>query len=61
MLAEAVMVITAAAGVLVIGERVEATAEWVTLWPCILLQVGVLFGGEVSVKGGSVVVRAGIV
>ena len=61
MLAEVVVVAAAAAGVLAIGERVGAMAERVTLRPCVLLRVGVLMGEEVSVGGGSVVVRAGIV
>ena len=43
---------------LAIGERVGVTAERVTLRPYILPQVGVLMGGEVSVKRGSVVVQA---
>ena len=61
MLAEAVAVIAAAAGVLTIGERIGATAERVTLRPYVLPRVGVLMGGEVEVGGRSVVVRAGIV
>ena len=55
-LAEAVVVAVTAAGVLAIGERVGAIAERVTLRPYILLQIGVLIGGEVSVKKKSVVV-----
>ena len=61
MLAEAVVVVAAAAGILAISERVGATAKQVTLRPCVLLQVGVLMGGEVLVRGKSVVVRAEIV
>ena len=56
MLAEVVVVIAVAAGVLIIGKRVKVIVEWVTLWPYILLQVGVLIGGEVLIKGRSVVV-----
>ena len=56
MLAEVVVVAAAVAGVLAIGKRVGVMAERVTLRPYILLQVGVLMGEEVSVKGGSVVV-----
>ena len=55
------MVAVVAASVLAIGKRVRATAEQMTLRPCILLQIGVLFRGEVLVKGRSVVVWAGIV
>ena len=52
---------TAAPGVLAIGERVGGAAvERVPLWPCVLLRVGVLMGGEVLV-GGGVVARAGMV
>ena len=41
----------------VIGERVRGiTVEWVPLWLCVLLQIGVLIEGEVLVGGGSVVV-----
>jgi hypothetical protein len=59
-LAEAVVAI-AAPGVLAIGERVRGAAvERVPLRPCVLLQVGVLIGGEVLV-GGGVVARAGMV
>ena len=46
---------------LAIGERVRGAAvEQVPLRPCVLLQVGVLIGGEVLV-GGGVVARVGIV
>ena len=54
-LAEAIVVV-AAAGVLAIGKRVEVMAEWVTLRPYILPRVGVLIGGEVLVRGGSIVI-----
>ena len=54
MLAEAIAVIAAAAGVLAIGKRVGVMAEQITLRPYILPQVGVLIGGEVSVRGGEV-------
>ena len=55
MLVEAAAV-TAAPGLLVIGERVRgAAAERVPLRPRVLLQVGVLMGG------GGIVARAGIV
>ena len=50
------MVVAVAADVVVISKRVKATVEWVTLRPCILLQVGVLIGGEVLVRGGSIVI-----
>ena len=54
MLAEAVAAI-AVPSVLVIGERVRGAAvEQVPLRPYILLQVGVLIGGEVLVGGGIV-------
>ena len=56
MLAEAIVVTAAAAGVLAIGERVGIIAKWVTLQPCILPQVGVLIKKEVLVRGRSVVV-----
>ena len=56
MLAEAIAVAAAAAGVLAIGKRVGVTAEWVTLRPYILLQMGVLIRGKVSVGGGSIIV-----
>ena len=56
MLAEVVTITAAAASVLVIGKRVRVTAKRVTLRPYILLQVEVLIGGEVSVRGGSVIV-----
>ena len=56
MLAEAIAVTAAAAGMLAIGKRVKAMAKWVTLRPYILLQVKVLIGEEVSVRGESVVV-----
>jgi len=53
-LAEAIVAV--APSVLAIGERVRGvTVEWVPLWPCVLLQVGVLIGGEVLVGKGSVV------
>ena len=55
------MVIAAAAGILTIGKRIRVIAEWVTLRPYILLQVGVLIRGKVSVKKKSVIVRAEIV
>jgi hypothetical protein len=49
-----VIVLEAALGVLGISKRVEgAVTEWVPLQLRILLQVGVLGGGEVS-KGGIV-------
>ena len=60
-LAEAVVVAVTAAGVLAIGKRIRVTAEQVTLQPYILLQVEVLIGEEVLVKGGSIVVQARIV
>jgi len=48
--------------VLVIGKRVKGvTVERVPLWLCVLLQVGVLIGGEVLVGRGSVVTQAEIV
>jgi len=51
-----------ALSVLAISKRVKgAAAEWVPLWPCVLLQVGVLIGEEVLVREGSVVAQAGIV
>ena len=56
MLAEVVVVTVTAAGVLAISERIGVTAKRVTLRLYILLQVGVLIGEEVLVKGGSVVV-----
>ena len=56
MLAEVVVVAAVVAGVLAIGERVGVMAKWVTLRLYILLQVGVLMGEEVLVKGGSIVV-----
>ena len=56
MLAEAVAVIAAAAGVLTIGKRIRAIAEQITLQPYILLRMGVLIGGKVSVRRRSVVV-----
>ena len=56
MLAEAVVVAAAAAGVLAIGKRVRVMAKQVTLRPYILPQVGVLIGGGFSVKGKSIVV-----
>ena len=56
MLAEAIVVAAAAAGVLVISERVKATVERVTLRPYVLLRVRVLIREEVSARGGSVVV-----
>ena len=56
MLAEVVVVTAAVASVLAIGERVGVIVEWVTLRPYILLQVGVLIGEEVLVRGESVVV-----
>jgi hypothetical protein len=60
MLAEAVAVI-AASSVLAIGKRVRgAAAERVPLRPRILLQVGVLIGGEVLV-GRGIVARARMV
>ena len=60
MLTEAVAAIVAP-GMLVIGKRVRGAAvERVPLRPCVLLQVGVLIGGEVLV-GGGIVARAGIV
>jgi hypothetical protein len=52
--------VIAASGVLAISKRVRGAAvEQVPLRPCVLLQVGVLIGGEVLV-GGGVVARAGI-
>ena len=60
-LAEAVVVIAAAAGVLTIGERIGVMAERVTLRPYILPRVGVLIGGEVLVRGRNIIVQAGIV
>ena len=51
MLAEAIAVVAAAAGVLAIGKKVRVTAEWVTLRPYILPQVGVLMGGKRSSIG----------
>ena len=58
--AEATVVVVLS--MLAIGKRVGGAAvEWVPLWPCILLQVGVLIGGEVLVGGGSVVARVEIV
>ena len=56
MLAEVVTVAVAAASVLAIGKRVGAIAKRVTLRPYILPRVGVLIGGEVSVKGGNIIV-----
>ena len=56
MLAEAVVLIAVAAGVLTIGKRIGVMAKWVTLRPYILPRVGVLIGGEVSVEKKSVVV-----
>ena len=50
------MVAAVAAGVLAIGKRVGVIVKWVTLQPYILLQVGVLVGGEVLVKRGSIIV-----
>jgi len=48
---------TAAPGVPAIGKRVRGVAvEQVPLRPRVLLQVGVLMGGEVLVGGGGVVV-----
>ena len=61
MLAEVVVVAVTAAGVLAIGKRIRVTAEQVTLQPYILLQVEVLIGEEVSVRGRSIVVQARIV
>ena len=61
MLVEVVVVAVVTAGVLAIGEKVGAMVEWVTLRPYILLRVGVLIGEEVLVRGGSIVVQAGIV
>ena len=59
-LAEAIAVV--APSVPVIGERVKgAVVERVPLWLCVLLQVGVLMGGEVLVGGGSVVAQVEIV
>jgi len=59
-LAEAIAVV--APSVPVIGERVKgAVVERVPLWLCVLLQVGVLMGGEVLVGGGSVVAWVEIV
>ena len=56
-----VVVAIAAPSMLAIGERVRGAAvERVPLRPCVLLQVGVLMGGEVLV-GGGVVARTGIV
>jgi len=44
--------IAIAPNILVISERVKgATVEWVPLWLCVLLQMGVLIGGEVLVGG----------
>ena len=56
MLAEAIAVTTAVAGVLAIGKRVRVIAEQVTLRPYILPRVGVLIREKVSVGGKSVVV-----
>jgi hypothetical protein len=56
-----VVVVIAVPSVLAIGKRVRGAAvERVPLRPCVLLQVGVLIGGEVLV-GGGVVARAGMV
>ena len=52
---KAVAVIVAPS-ILAIGERIKgAVVERVPLRPCVLLQVGVLIGGEVLVGGGVVV------
>ena len=61
MLAEAVVVIAAAAGVLIIGKRIGVIVKWVTLQPYILPRVGVLIGGKVLVKKKNIIVWAGIV
>ena len=61
MLAEVVVVVAAAAGVLAIGKKVGVIAKRVTLWLYILLQVGVLIKEEVLVKKRSVVVQVEIV
>ena len=61
MLAEAIAVAAAAAGVLAIGERVRVMVKRVTLRPFVLLRVGVFVGEEVLVGGGSIVVWVGIV
>ena len=60
--AKVVIVPKAALGVLGISKRVGGTAaKRVPLWLYILLQIGVLGGGEVFRGGGSVVVWVGIV
>ena len=50
------MVTAVVASVLAIGKKVRAIVEQITLQLYILLQVGVLVGGEVSVKKKSVVI-----
>jgi len=61
MLAEAAAAI-AAPSVLAISKRVRgAAAEQVPLRPRVLLQVGVLMGGEVLVRVGGVVAWVGMV
>ena len=60
-LAEAIAVTAVTASVLAIGKKVGAIAKRVTLQPYILPQVGVLMGGEVSIKRENIVVQAGIV
>ena len=56
MLAEVIVIVAVVAGVLAIGKKVKAIAKQVTLQLYILLQVGVLIGEEVSVRGKSIVV-----
>ena len=54
MLVGVIVVLEAVLGVLGISKRVGGVAiEWIPLRLCILLQVGVLGGGEVS-RGGIV-------
>ena len=60
MLAKVVVIAAVAASVLAISKKVGVTAEQITLRPYVLLRVKVLIGGEASVKGGNVVVRAEI-
>ena len=61
MLAEVAVTLVVVPGVLAISKKVKGvTPKQVPLWPCILLQVGVLIGGEVLVVGGNVVMRAEI-
>ena len=56
MLVEVVVIITAVAGVLVIGKKVGVIVKRVTLQPYILLRVKVLIKKKVLVRGRSVVV-----